>query len=221
MDMKFEDRLNSVLVIDDEPFQTEWLTDYFRARGFDVVQSEDLQTALNALEKVRYRYVIIDLSIPFSPALAQPLAALGSEFFRYPGLMAARLARSTGHNTFQVIVYSVHDSDDVQAYADRIVCRYILKGRPRELKAHIEATMNRQPHGWRSITRKPKRPPAGLKKAKGPPSVPKRRTKPVPTKPTKMLRPPIIKVKKTRPSYRVRRKRQKIVSPLGAMIGRQ
>ena len=36
--MKFDDKLNSVLVIDDEPFQTEWLTDYFRARGFDVVQ---------------------------------------------------------------------------------------------------------------------------------------------------------------------------------------
>jgi hypothetical protein len=29
----FEDKLNTVLVIDDEPFQTEWLTEYFRARG--------------------------------------------------------------------------------------------------------------------------------------------------------------------------------------------
>ncbi len=156
--MKFDDKLNSVLVIDDEPFQTEWLTDYFRARGFDVVQAEDLQSALEALETVRYRYVIIDLSIPFSPALAQPLATLGSEFFRYPGLMAARRARTTGHNTFQVIVYSVHDSADVESYAEHIVCRYILKGRPRELKNHIEHTMRRKPHGWRSTKLGPKRP---------------------------------------------------------------
>ena len=156
MDMTFVDKLRTVLIIDDEPFQTEWLTDYFRARGFEVVQAEDLQSALDALETTRYRYVVIDLSIPFSAALAQPLAALGTEFFRYPGLMAARRARSSGHNTFQVIVYSVHDSGDVEAYADLIVCRYILKGRPRELKLHIEGTMDRQPHGWRSIPKKPK-----------------------------------------------------------------
>jgi CheY-like chemotaxis protein len=153
--MRFEDKLNAVLVIDDEPFQTEWLTDYFKARGFEVVQAEDLQSALDALEKTRYRYVVIDLSIPVSPTLAQPLAALGPEFFRYPGLMAARRARSTGHNSFQVIVYSVHDSDDVGSYADLIVCRYILKGRPRELKMHVESTMHRTPHGWRSLSKRP------------------------------------------------------------------
>jgi DNA-binding NarL/FixJ family response regulator len=209
MDMTFEDRLNTVLIIDDEPFQTEWLTDYFQARGFEVVQSEDLQSALNALERVRYRYVIIDLSIPFSPALAEPLAALGTEFFRYPGLMAARKARSTGHNTFQVIVYSVHDSDDVQSYADRIVCRYILKGRPRELKLHIESTMNRQPHSWRSLVKT--RTKRGPLRPKGPKSsYPSRvRTTPDPKKPSRRLKPAIIKSKKIRPSYRPRRKRRK------------
>lgn len=152
--MRFENKSKSVLVIDDEPFQTEWLTEYFRARGFEVVEVEDLQSALDALDKVRYRYVVIDLSIPFSPALAQPLAALGSEFYRYPGLMAARRARTTGHNTFQVIVYSVHDSADVESYSDLIVCKYILKGRPRELKDHIERTIHRMPRGWRSATKK-------------------------------------------------------------------
>jgi CheY-like chemotaxis protein len=149
--MTFDDRLNTVLVIDDEPLQTEWLTEYFRAQGFVVEQAEDLQSALSALEKIRYRYVVIDLSIPFSPALAKPLAALGDEFFRYPGLMAARRARTTGHNTFQVIVYSVHDSADVDSYSNLILCKYILKGRPRDLKLHIENTIHRTPHGWRSI----------------------------------------------------------------------
>ena len=164
----FEDKLDTVLVIDDEPFNTEWLTEYFKARGYNVVEADDLQSALDALEKTRYRYVIIDLSIPISPALAQPLASLGTEFFKYPGLMVARRARSTGHNTFQVIVYSVHESADVDSYTELIVCKYILKGRPRELKSHIESTMHRAPRGWHSITKrpaaKPKRKDARMKR---------------------------------------------------------
>ncbi|MBR0884032.1 CheY-like chemotaxis protein [Bradyrhizobium barranii subsp. barranii] len=144
----FQDKLDTVLIIDDEPFNTEWLTDYFTARKFEVVHAEDLQSALNALEHIRYRYVVVDLSIPVSPVLAQPLASLGTEFFRYPGLMAARRARTTGHNSFQVIVYSVHDSNDVDSYTGLIDCRYILKGRPRELKEHVEATIHRKPPGW-------------------------------------------------------------------------
>ena len=148
----FEDKLDTVLVIDDEPFNTEWLSDYFLARKFKVMHAEDLQSALAALEVTRYRYVVIDLSIPHSPALAQPLASLGTEFFRYPGLMAARQARNIGHNSYQVIVYSVHDSDDVDAYTGKIDCRYILKGRPKVLKDHIEGTLQRKPTGWHTET---------------------------------------------------------------------
>jgi CheY-like chemotaxis protein len=183
---EFEDKLDTVLVIDDEPFNTEWLTEYFKARGYKVVEASDLRSALDALEKTRYQYVVIDLSIPVSPALAQPLAALGTEFFRYPGLMAARRARSTGHATFQVIVYSVHESADVDRYTELIVCKYILKGRPRELKTHIESTMRRQPHGWRSLKAASKlvksRPAhrgnlAAKKKVKPTPVVVKRKTR--------------------------------------------
>jgi CheY-like chemotaxis protein len=170
MDMKiFDDKMDTVLVIDDEPFNTEWLSDYFEARKFKVVHAEDLQSALDALESARYRYVVVDLSIPVSPLLAQPLASLGSEFFRYPGLMAARRARSTGHNSFQVIVYSVHDSSEVDTYAELIDCRYILKGRPRELKEHVESTLHRRPSGWHSVPKSAVRPnvvkPGKAKKA--------------------------------------------------------
>jgi CheY-like chemotaxis protein len=157
--IKSQDKLDTVLIIDDEPFETEWLTEYFKARGYKVAEADDLQSALAALETVRYAYIVIDLSIPVTPSLQQPLAALGSEFFRYPGLMAARRARTTGHNTYQVIVYSVHDSADVDAYAELILCKYILKGRPRELKHHIESTMKRVPHGWISTKPPGKRPP--------------------------------------------------------------
>jgi CheY-like chemotaxis protein len=166
----FDDKLDTVLIIDDEPFNTEWLTDYFEARKFKVVNAEDLQSALDALENMRYRYVVIDLSIPITPVLAQPLASLGTEFFRYPGLMAARRARTTGHNSFQVIVYSVHDSGDVDSYASLIDCRYILKGRPRELKEHVEGTIHRKPTGWHSQTRPKPRAAKATAKASTKPS---------------------------------------------------
>jgi hypothetical protein len=132
-----------------EPWPENDAYDYFTAIGLKVEHQQDLQKALEVLESNRFRFVIIDLSIPFSPALAQPLASLGTEFFRYPGLMAARKARTTGHNTYQTIVYSVHDSDEVQGYVDKIRCCYILKGRPRELKMHIDGHMRRLPHGWK------------------------------------------------------------------------
>jgi CheY-like chemotaxis protein len=162
----FEDKLDTVLIIDDEPFNTEWLTDYFKARRFEVIHADDLQSALNALEHTRYRYVVVDLSIPVSPVLAQPLASLGTEFFRYPGLMAARRARTTGHNSFQVVVYSVHDSTDVDSYAGLIDCRYILKGRPRELKNHVESTIQRKPTGWHTKSGPLARVPKAKPKAK-------------------------------------------------------
>ena len=167
MGVMFENKLDTVLVIDDEPSHTDWLTDYFESVGLKIENELDLQGALKALERYRYRYVVVDLSIPFSPALAQPLAELGTEFYRYPGLMAARRARSTGHNTYQVIVYSAHDSDEVQKYADKIRCRYMLKGRPRELKMHVESSMKRKPHGW-IIGNKPKKAVAQKKSLKNP-----------------------------------------------------
>ena len=117
--MRFDDKLDTVLIVDDEPFQTDWLTDYFVARNLQVRHCANLQEALTELQRTRFKYVIIDLSIPFSPELAQPLATLGAEFFRFPGLMIARRARTIAHNTYQIVVYSVHDSAEVQVYAEK------------------------------------------------------------------------------------------------------
>src|SRR5262249_55572350 len=144
---RFENRLDSVLIIDDEPYETQWLSDYFTNRGLKVSHAVNLQQGLDILDKVRFAYVVIDLSIPVSPSLQQPLTALGPEFYRFPGLMLARRARSTGHNSYQVLVYSVHDSDEVQVYTDKIQCGYVLKGRPKSLKERIEGTLRRKPHG--------------------------------------------------------------------------
>lgn len=146
--MNFDVKLETVLVVDDEPFQTEWLIEYLVAKGLKCEYVTRLADALRMLKETRYRYVVIDLSIPYDPALAELLNRLGPEFIRYPGLAIARAARNNGHNTYQVIVYSVHDSDEVQTYADRIRCRYILKGRPGDLKGHIESTFDKRPHGW-------------------------------------------------------------------------
>jgi len=149
MKYRFKNRLDSVLIVDDEPYEADWLREYFENRSFRVEHALNLQEGLDILDTTRFAYVVIDLSIPVSPSLQQPLTALGPEFFRYPGLMLARRARSTGHNTYQVLVYSVHDSDEVETYTKKIQCGYILKGRPRSLKDVIEGTITRKPHGWK------------------------------------------------------------------------
>jgi DNA-binding response OmpR family regulator len=51
------------------------------SKGFQIVQVDDLQSALDALDKTRYRYVVVDLSIPFSrrwPSLLLHWAASSS-----------------------------------------------------------------------------------------------------------------------------------------------
>ena len=78
---------------------------------------------------------------------------------------------------FQVIVYSVHDSSEVEDSFKLIDCQYILKGRPGELKNHIEGTMQQNPHGWHAV-----RPQAVPKKRPlGAPITP-RKKRPVPKK---------------------------------------
>ncbi|HRF09933.1 MAG TPA: response regulator [Xanthobacteraceae bacterium] len=149
--MKFDDRLDTVLVIDDEPLNTEWLFDYLGSEGFKVESVKNLQQALSEISKKRFRFVIIDLNIPFEASLRNKLQELGPHFLKYPGLMAARAARTSGHNTFQVVVFSVHDSEEVRKYVELIRATYIIKGRPRELKTHIETWKSKEPHGWRSI----------------------------------------------------------------------
>jgi len=67
MGVMFENKLDTVLVIDDEPSHTDWLTDYFESVGLKIENELDLQGALKALERYRYRYVVVDLSIPLVP----------------------------------------------------------------------------------------------------------------------------------------------------------
>jgi DNA-binding response OmpR family regulator len=81
---QFQDKLDTVLIIDDEPFETEWLTEYFQARGYKVVQADDLQSALAALETIRYAYIVIDLSIPVTPSLHSRLPRSDRSSFAIP-----------------------------------------------------------------------------------------------------------------------------------------
>jgi CheY-like chemotaxis protein len=148
--MKFRDRLDAALVVDDELLNIEWLIDYLQSLHLEVIHVENLEAALELLAVYRYRYVIIDLNIPFGPAAAERVRALGNEYIAYPGVLAAHEARNSGHNTYQVVVYSVHDSAEVRRYAEHIRFSYIIKGRPRELKAHIQESFTMRPHGWKT-----------------------------------------------------------------------
>lgn len=136
---------STILVLDDEPEFLQWLFEYLEEKGYTVESVHNIADAIEKLEKRAYRFFLADLSVPVSPSLEQTLTTEGLVYRQYPGLYVAHLARDKGYRARQVVVYSVHDVAGVQEVADRIGVRYILKGRPRALKAEIDDVLQYDP----------------------------------------------------------------------------
>lgn len=56
---------------------------------------------------------------------------------QYPGFKVADHLRNIGYSAHQIIAYTVHDDNSLDAELDKIRCRYVLKGRPNILKSVI------------------------------------------------------------------------------------
>jgi CheY-like chemotaxis protein len=133
------------LIADDEPFYQEWLVDYLKTRHVEVDFAVNIESAIEQLTAHEYRFIIVDLSIPLNDKYLGTLRAFDSAIEEYPGLFIAHFARNNGYRTRQVIVYSVHVSEIIQAYVNKLYCRYIPKGRPGLLKAEIEEILSFDP----------------------------------------------------------------------------
>ena len=134
-----------VLIADDEPFYHEWLVDFLEKKDVDVDFAVNIEEAVEKLTSHNYRFIIVDLSIPLNDTFTGTLTATESVFLEYPGLYIADVARNNGYRTRQVIVYSVHISESIQEYVDRLYCTYIPKGRPASLKEEIEEVLSYSP----------------------------------------------------------------------------
>jgi CheY-like chemotaxis protein len=135
----------TVVLMDDELFNMRWLIDYLDHAGYSVLPARSANEALEVIRDEIYRCLILDLNVPLVGALSSGAEGLPDVYKKYPGLLVAREARNRGYRDRQVVIYSVHRDAAVAEEAEKLGCAYILKGRPKELKAELESILRFDP----------------------------------------------------------------------------
>lgn len=132
-------RRTTVLVIDDQPYELVWLVEFLEAHGYKCEIATTLKDGvarIEASEHDKYRILIVDMEISadgFTGRLPKEVAR--EKLYRaYPGLSAVQAARNYDYQPSDVLVYSVHQSNEINAEVSLLRCKYILKGRPRRVK---------------------------------------------------------------------------------------
>jgi len=141
-----------ILLVDDEPEHLDWLVDYLKAKGYETTITTSVRDSINAIEKTTYRAYLVDLNIPFG-GWTPTVDVTAPAYADYHGLYVLKLVRSQGNAGPRVVAYSAHSNEQILAEIKRLYCKYVLKGRPRELKEEIEKLLSRDPK-----TRKPAKP---------------------------------------------------------------
>lgn len=133
-----------VLLADDEPEHLDWLVDYLSAKGLKTTVVTTIKESVTAFEECLFRAYIIDLNIPlggWSPSIAEPSPAYSD----YHGLYALKLIRSQGNSGGRVLAYSAHYNDQIVKEIRRLYCKYVVKGRPLDLKTEIDRLLKVDP----------------------------------------------------------------------------
>lgn len=136
---------DTVLILDDEPYNLTWMVEFLNDRGFKTRTFRDANSIWAELSEEIYRCLILDLSVPVSPPLDSDAERRGHIFRQYPGLYIASLARNSGYRGRQVLMYSVHKDEGVEVEAKKLGCTYIRKGRPREMKSELQDVLSYDP----------------------------------------------------------------------------
>jgi CheY-like chemotaxis protein len=135
----------TVVVIDDEPFNVSFIIDIFESKGLKVITATNVNSAIDKIEKEIYRVLLIDLSVPVFEPLRMALVERGGVYARYPGLFIAERARNRGYRDRQVVIYSVHKEPAVADEANKLGCTYIPKGRTKEIREEIDYILSYDP----------------------------------------------------------------------------
>lgn len=134
-----------ILILDDEPHSISWLPEYLASKDYSCVIAKNIKEAIEQVSNEKFRAIVVDLNVPAPGEYAAALAAKGEVYVKYRGLYFAEHARTLGYRNRQVIVYSVHDIDEVRLVTDRIRIDYATKGRPRDFKALIDDVLSYDP----------------------------------------------------------------------------
>ena len=132
---------DTIVILDDEIYNITWMIDYLNNKDLKVEISSTANDAIELINREIYRAIIVDLNVPILPPLESSVVEMGSVYAKYPGLYVARAARNRGYRDRQVILYSVHRDAGVAEEARKLSCTYILKGRPKEIKAELDAVV--------------------------------------------------------------------------------
>ena len=136
---------STVVLMDDELFNMRWLIDYLEHIGYQVLPARSANEAFELIEDEIYRCLILDLNVPLVGSISKTASELPAVYKEYPGLLVAREARNCGYRDRQVVIYSVHRDQAVVEEVEKLGCTYILKGRPKELKAELENILSFDP----------------------------------------------------------------------------
>ena len=134
-----------ILVVDDEPHYLVWLEEYLNSEGYEVVFIETANEAVAMAAEKPFRAIVFDLNIPVSGPLKERAVAKGGLYATYPGLYLAFMARTAGFRSKQIIVYSVHSLEEIEAECRKLNCTYIPKGRPGIFKSELRDVLSYDP----------------------------------------------------------------------------
>lgn len=137
--------LDTVLILDDELYNLTWMVDFLESQGLKTMTFSDANSIVPEINSEIYRCLVLDLNVPVYSPLDVDAESRGHVYRQYPGLYIAWLARNRGYRGRQVLVYSVHKDEGVEAETDRLGCTYIRKGRPREVKSELEQVLSYDP----------------------------------------------------------------------------
>lgn len=135
---------DTILIADDEPYNLQWVVDFLESLNYKTVIADNVDNAILRLQEFRFRAIIADLSVPLLPPQSL-LTGRNPLFEKYPGLLVADFARHRNHTGRQVVVYSVHDDQQVRELTGRLGVTYLMKGRPRILKEEIRELLSFDP----------------------------------------------------------------------------
>jgi hypothetical protein len=135
---------NEICVIDDELYCLNFLFDFLEYHQICVKNFENCRDIIPFIEEYELDKInafIIDLNIPVSDSVLQSSIKNHQEnelYEKYPGLFLAQQLRNKGVQGKKIILYSVHQIEDIFTVArDRLGVSFISKGKPKKLKEEI------------------------------------------------------------------------------------
>lgn len=165
----------TLLIVDDDPFMRELLTESLTEAGYNVSASEDGKGALRALSLTDFQVALVDLSLPDTDGMdlidaiadgspeAQIIIMTG-----YPSIDSAIEALRRGAQDYIVKPFKI---PEVQAAVDRSLKNQALQAEVRQLRRRVRE-LEQEAHQLRAGGARPQAParPVGLPGAYGAPA---------------------------------------------------